>query len=109
MDYYLEKLLFSLFVTYCWRGDRAYEIPSLEVYPPILLAGLSVSLPQPNDLKRLNVLTLMATLIIGISLFTELTEGRSIRIPGGPHLLILDTQQNHAIVGQTSHVYKSQI
>ena len=44
----------------------------------ISLAGLSVSLPQPNAPKRLNVLTLIATLGIGISLFTELTEGRSI-------------------------------
>ena len=51
-------------------GDRAYEIPSLEAYPPISLAGLSVSLPQPNAQKRLNVLTLIATLGIGISLFT---------------------------------------
>ena len=83
-------------------GDRAYEIPSLEVYPPISLAGLSVSLPQPDTPKRLNVLTLIATLGIEISLFTELTKGRSIQIPGRPHLSILDTQQNHANVGQTS-------
>ena len=109
MENYLRELLFSLLVTYRWRGDRAYEIPSLEVYLPILLAGLSVSLPQPNVLKRLNVLTLIATLGIGISLFIELTEGRSNRIPGRPHLSISDTQQDQANVGQTSHVYKSQI
>ena len=90
-------------------GDRTYEIPSLEVYPPISLAGLSVSLPQPNALKRLNVLTLIATLRIGISLFTELTEGLSIRILGRPHITISDAQQNHANVGQTSLVYKSHI
>ena len=59
-------------------SDRAYEIPSLEVYPPISLARLSVSLPQPNAPKRLNVLTIIATLGIEISLCTELTKGRSI-------------------------------
>ena len=75
-----------------WQVDRAYEIPSLEVYPPILLAGLSVSLPQPNAPKCLNVLTVIATLIIEISLFTELIEGCSIQIPGRPHLSISDTQ-----------------
>ena len=69
-------------------GDRTYEIPSLEVYSPISLAGLSVSLPQPNAPKRLNVLTLIATLGIRISLFTELIEGRFIKIPERPHLSI---------------------
>ena len=67
-------------------GDRAYEIPSLEVYPLISLVGLSVSLPQLDTPKRLNVLTLIATLGIGISLFTKLTESFSIQIPGHPHL-----------------------
>ena len=106
MENYLGELLFSLFVTYRRLGDRAYEIPSLEAYPPISLAGLSVSLPQPNAPKRLKFLTLIATLGIGISLFTELIEGLSNRIPGRPHLSILDIQQDHANVGQTSHVYK---
>ena len=69
----------------------AYEIPSLEVHPPISLAGLSVSLPQPKAPKRLNVLTLIATLGIGISLCTELIKGRSIQIPRHPHLSISDT------------------
>ena len=72
------------------------------MYPPISLEGLSVSLPQLDTPKCLNVLTLIATLRIEISLFTELTKGCSIQIPGRPHLLISDTQQNHANVGQTS-------
>ena len=83
------------------RGDRAYEIPYLEVYPPITPVGLGASLPRPNTPKRLNVQTLIATLEIGISLFTDLTEGRSIQIPGSPYLSISDTQQDHANVGQT--------
>ena len=109
MENYQEELLFSLFVTYRRRGDRAYEIPSLKAYPSILLAGLSISLPQPKASKHLNVLRLISTLGIGISLFTELTEGRSNRILGCPHLSISDTQQDHANVGQTLHEYKSQI
>ena len=65
----------------------------LEVYPPISLAGLSVSLPLLNAPKRLNVLTLIATLGIGISLCTELTKGHSIQIPGRPHFSISDTKK----------------
>ena len=72
------------------------------MYPPISLVGLSVSLPQLDTPKRLNVLTLIATLGIEISLFTELTEGCSIQIPRHPHLLISDTQQKHANFGKTS-------
>ena len=72
------------------------------MYLPISLEGLSVSLPQLYTPKRFNVLTLIATLGIGISLFTELAEGCSIQIPERPHLSISDTQQNHANVGQTS-------
>ena len=48
------------------------------MYPPISLVGLSVSLPQLDTPKCLNVLTLIATLETGISLFIELTEGCSI-------------------------------
>ena len=101
MDYYLEELLFSLLMISRWQGDRAYEIPSLEVYPPISAVGLGASLPRLNTPKRLNVRTLIARLRIGISLFTDLTEGRSIQIPGSPYLSITDTQQDHANVGQT--------
>ena len=91
MDYYLEELIFSLSVISRGRGDRAYEIPFLKVYPPISLVGLGASLPRPNTPKHLNVRTLLATLGIGISLFTDLTEGRSIQIPGSPYLSISDT------------------
>ena len=59
------------------------------------------SLPRPNTSKSLNVQTLIATLRIGISLFTNLTKGRSIQITGSPYLSILDTQHDHANVGQT--------
>ena len=90
MDYYLEEFLFSLLMISRCRGDRAYEISFLKVYPPISLVGLGASLPRPNTPKRLNVRTLIATLGIGISLFTDLTEGCSIQIPGGPYLSILD-------------------
>ena len=86
MDYFLKRILFSLFMIYLWLGDLVYEIPSLEVYPPISLVGLSVSLPQLDTPKCLNVLTLFATLGIRISLFTESTEGCSTQIPGYPHL-----------------------
>ena len=82
-------------------GDRAYKIPSLEVYLPISPVGLGASLPRPNTPKRLNVQTLIATLGIKISLFTDLTEGRPIQIPGSPYLSISDTQSDHANVGQT--------
>ena len=67
-------------------GDLAYEIPSLEAYPPISLVELNVSLPQLDTPKRLNVLTLIATFGIGISLFTKSTEGSSTHILGYPHL-----------------------
>ena len=73
-------------------GDRAYEIPPLKVYPPISPVGLGASLPRPNTPRHLNEQTLIATLGIGISLFTDLTEGRSIQIPRNPYLSILDTQ-----------------
>ena len=39
-----------------------------------------------NTPKCLNDLTLIATFGIGISLFTESTEGCSTQIPGYPHL-----------------------
>ena len=32
---FLTILLFIMFIIYQWRGDLAYEISSLEVYPPI--------------------------------------------------------------------------
>ena len=74
---------------------------SFEVYPPISPVGLGASLPRPNTPKRLNVQTLISILEIEISLFTDLTEGRSIQIPRSPYLLISDTKQDHANVGQT--------
>ena len=91
MDYVLNMILISVFITYLWLGDLAYEIPSLEVYPPISLAVLSVSLPQHDTPKCLNVLTLIATLGIRISLFTESTEGCFIQIHGHPHLSNLES------------------
>ena len=82
-------------------GDRAYEIPPLEVYPPISPVGLGASLPRPNTPRCLNEQTLISTLGIRISLFTDLTEGRSIQFLGNPYLSISDTQQDHANVGHT--------
>ena len=76
-------------------------MPSLEVYPPILPVGLGASLPRANTHKRLNVQTLIATLGIGITLFTDLIEGCSIQVPGSLYLSISDTQLDHVNVGQT--------
>ena len=61
----LKMILVSLLMIHEWQGDLAYEIPSLEVYSPISLVELSVSLPQLSTPKCLNVLTLIATFRIG--------------------------------------------
>ena len=55
-------------------SDLAYEIPSLEVYSPISLVELSVSLPQLGTLKCLNVLTLIATFGIGNISIYQITQ-----------------------------------
>ena len=92
-------------------GARAYKIPSLKVYLPISPVGLAASLPRPNTSKRLNVQTLISTLGIGISLFTDLAEGRSIQIPRSPYLSISYTKPDHVNVGQTfmylNHRYRA--
>ena len=76
-----------------------YPFSSISAYLSSRFGCISA---RPDTPKHLNVRTLLATLGIGISLFIDLTEGRSIQIPGSLYLSISDTQSVHVNVGQTS-------